>query len=611
MFLLRRIFARHERTTSAKLRIRRSEANHTNVTNFPHVAQATAYVRDVLAGRIPACKWVIKACERHVADLKRSRTSAWPYRFDEAKAERVCKFAELLPHVKGKWAKKDPITKKAPTIKLEPWQCFLIGSLFGWVKKSNGMRRFLRASAYIPRKNAKSTTACIIGWWMFAKDDEPGAEVYSGATSEKQAMEVFRSAWQMAKSKPDLPRQLGVTLTGKTDPGPMFRMAENAKFEALIGKPGDGASPHCAIIDEFHEHQDSTLHDTMKTGMGAREQPLTLIISTAGDNLAGPCREDWEDCEKLLDRIIEDDTHFAIIWTIDEGDDWTSEIALRKANPNWGVSVNAEMMLADQRTAARDAKKQGPFKTKHLNLWVGAISGWLNIEQWRKCGDDELAFSDFHGRECCVGLDAASKIDMTSMVANFRTKDGMAQFANHYIPEDTVALPENEHYRKWVADGWLIATPGARVDFTIVEEDLRAWSKLVNIQALAFDPKELNDFVNRVGLWASFDRVEIAQGPQFMSEPMKEFEALIADGKYRHEKDPVLTWMASNVVKKKARGGGPVKYYYPTKLKDSNKIDGIVAGIMALSRAMAGGSLGSSVYETRGVATVGGDEAVD
>ena len=575
-----------------------------HVSDHPHVDKANAYVADVLAGRILACKWVRKACQRHVDDLARIPDPEWPYRFDPTKAERVCKFGELLPHVKGKWARKDPITKKAPRITLEPWQCFILCSIYGWVKKANGLRRFLRASGYIPRKNAKSTTACIVGWWMFAKDDEPGSEVYSGATSEKQAMEVFRSAWQMAKANPKIPKQLRVTLTGKTDPGPMFRLGSNDKFEALIGKPGDGASPHCAIVDEYHEHLDSTLHDTMKTGMGAREQPLILIISTAGDNLTGPCRDDWSDCEKLLDGIIEDETHFAIIFTIDDGDDWTTEAALRKANPNWGVSVNPEIILADQRAAVRDAAKQATFKTKHLNMWVGAAKGWLNMEQWKKGYDAKLLFDQFAGCECWLGLDAASRIDMTSLVALFRHAGGFAVFANHYIPEETVNLPQNEQYRKWVSQGWLTATPGARVDFTIIEEDIRAWSALFNVQQLAFDPKELNDLVNRIGLWASFKLVDVMQGPQLMSGPMKELEALVATTKLRHEGDPVLTWMASNVVKKEARGGGPVKYYYPTKLKDSNKIDGIVALILALSRAILSDGSGKSVYSDRGIFTV-------
>jgi phage terminase large subunit-like protein len=195
---------------------------------------------------------------------------------------------------------------------------------------------------------------------------------------------------------------------------------------------------------------------------------------------------------------------------------------------------------------------------------------------------------------------------MTSMVVVFRRidGDGFTVFANHYIPEETSALPQNAHYRKWAASERLIVTPGARVDFTFIEDDLRAWAESFNVQQLAFDPRELNDFVNRVALWSSFERVEITQGAQFMSEPMKELEAQVAAGTLRHEHDPVLTWMASNVIRKEARGGGPVKYYYPTKAKPENKIDGIVALIMALGRAMAGGGEQKSVYETRGIEAV-------
>lgn len=556
----------------------------------PHVEKANAYARDVVAGRIPACKWVRAACQRHINDLARvERDASWPYRFDETKGERVCKFIELLPHVEGQWAAPDPKTGRAQRLILEPWQCFIVASLFGWVKKATGKRRFRRASIYVPRKNAKSTLAAGIGLWMFAKDGEHGAQVYCGATSEDQAWKVFGPAREMAKKEPDMQSGLGITVNARS----LTIEKTFSRFEPIIGKPGDGASPHLAIIDEYHEHSDPTQYNTMKTGMGARSQPLLLVISTAGDNLTGPCVDDWSDCEKLLDGVIQDETHFAIIWTIDgdgsgkEGtDNWTDARMLAKANPNWGVSVIPDGYLQDHANAIRDVKKQGDFKTKHLNLWVGARGGWLNMEQWKACADKSLTMQLFAGCEAWVGLDAASKIDMTSMTATVRHQGGYATFARHYIPEDTVALPQNAHYRKWVAEEWLIATPGARVDFTIVEEDLRKWSQILNIQQLAFDPKELNDFINRVGLWAGFQRVEVPQGAALMSEPMKEMEACIATGKYRHQGDPVLTWMASNVIRKEARGGGPVKYYYPTKAKAENKIDGIVAGIMALSRAM-------------------------
>ena len=551
------------------------------MTANSHAADAKRYAERIVAGEILACKWTKLACARHLGDLARSATEAFPYRFDEVQANRVCRFVEMLPHNKGKWAATDPKTGKPFRVVLEPWQRFVLCSIFGWVKKTTGKRRFTNASIYVPRKNGKSLLAAAIGWWMFAKDGEPGAEVYSGANSEKQAWEVFKPAREIGRLEPDLVSGTGTTINAKS----LVRIDANAKFEPVIGKPGDGASPHCAIVDEFHEAPDSTLYDTMKTGMGAREQPLLLVVSTAGENLSGPCRDDWQDCEKILDGVIEDDAHFCVIYTIDEGTDWTTENALRMANPNWGVSVNPEIILPAQKAAIRDAGKQATFKTKHTNCWVSAKSGWMNMESWKNC-TGALDIEAFAGADCWIGLDAASKVDMTSMVAVFRYEDGFDCFAKNYIPEETCALPQNAHYQKWRAQGWLTATPGARVDFTVIEDDLRAWGDRFNIQELAFDPKELNDFINRVGLWASFARVEVTQGAAIISEPMKELEALVATGKLKHNGDPVLTWMASNVIRKELRGGGPVKYYYPTKSKPENKIDGMVALIMALSRAM-------------------------
>jgi phage terminase large subunit-like protein len=547
-----------------------------------HAQRAHQYALDVVEKRLPACKWVRLACQRHLEDLERAKTADWPYRYEAAKGERVCVFGEKLPHVKGKWARKDPKTRKASRIKLEPAQCFILCSLFGWVKKSNSMRRFKFASVYMPRKNAKSMLACIIGWWMFAKDDEPGAEVYSGATSEKQAWEVFGPARQMAIAEPALAEGLGVTVNARS----LVRLGDNAKFEPIIGKPGDGASPHLAIVDEYHEHPDATLYDTMKTGMGAREQPIVLIISTAGDNLAGPCKADWDDCQKLLAGIIEEDTHFAIIWCADDGDDWTAEASLAKANPLWGISVNPEIIMPDIKAAMRDPHKQATVKTKHLNLWVTAAKGWLNLESWRRCGDSELSIDEFAGKPCWLGLDAASKVDMTSLTATFRTEKGYAVFAKNFMPEDTVSAPENRHYQAFAAKGWLVPTPGARVDFTVIEDQIREWDKQFQIQSLGYDPKELNDFINRVRIWCGFELIEITQAPALISEPMKEMEAQVASGTYQHQNDECLTWMFSNVVKKEARGGGPVKYYYPTKEKAQNKIDGAVSSIMGLRQAM-------------------------
>lgn len=538
------------------------------------------YCRDILAEKIPACKWVKLACKRHLDDLERAKSKDWPYRFDTAKAERVCSFAEKLPHVKGKWARPDPVTRKPQRLKLEPWQCFIICSVFGWVKKSNGMRRFRKGSAYIPRKNAKSTTACAVAWWMFAKDDEPGAEVYSGATSEKQAWEVFGPARQMAVNEPALPEGVSAVVNAKS----LTRPTANAKFEPVIGKPGDGASPHCAIVDEYHEHDTSDLFDTMLTGMGAREQPLILIISTAGSNLAGPCREDWKTCEQILERVpgFDDETHFAIIYTIDADDDWASEEALRKANPNFDVSVSREFLLDQLAVAKRDPRAQAVFKTKHLNLWVTAKAGYFNVQTWTQLANPALKIDDFEGQPCYLSGDWASKHDITPLVALFPRDGGRyAVFGRYYLPRGTVDLPENQHYRTWEAEGRLIVTDGNITDVERLIADAADMGRRFQVLEMPSDP-------NRA--WGVFPRLQAEGIPVIeyrntvlsMSDPMKQLDALIKAGLIEHDGDPVMTWAISNVTAQLDKKDN----VYPNKERPENKIDPVVSLIMALGRAM-------------------------
>lgn len=340
------------------------------MAQHPHVQSADGYVADVLSGAVPAGKWIKLAAKRHRCDMKAAKSKAWPYKLDADKAERVCKFVELMPHVKGRWA-----SGTAQLLRLEPWQCFALVSMFGWVHKTTGLRRFRKARLYLSRKNGKSTLASPVGLYMLAADNEPGAEVYSGATSEKQAWEVFGPAKEMAKRTPALVAKFGITVNAKS----LIRLGDMSKFEPVIGKPGDGSSPHCSITDEYHEHATNDQLATMETGMGARDQPMSLVISTAGDNLAGPCREDWLDLQKVLERVVEDDRTFGLIYAADDSDDWTSDVALRKANPNYDVSVSGEFLQAQLREAINNPRKQGHFKTKHLNMWVQARDAFINI----------------------------------------------------------------------------------------------------------------------------------------------------------------------------------------------------------------------------------------
>ena len=539
-----------------------------------HVAAADAYVAAVISGKTPACKWVRLACIRHQRDIELSETNDFPFRFDHAAAERICQFAELQPHVKGKWARTNE------TMTLEPWQCFVLCSIFGWLKKSTGKRRFRRARLYIPRKNGKSFFAAVIGLYMLALDDEPGAEIYSGATTERQAWEVFKPARMMAARSPDMCSVLGITVNA----GNLLIERDASVFKPVVRDPGDGASPHCSLTDEYHEHDTSHLLDTMETGMGAREQPLSLIISTAGTNLAGPCRDDWKTCERVLENTegFQDDAMFAMIWTIDDGDQWDTEESLIKANPNWGVSINPEGIIGELAIARRDPRKQSAFKTKYLNLWVTSKEGFFNVSQWQALADTSITPEQFKDRDCYLAGDLASKHDLVALMQLFCLPDGrFAIFGNYYLPEETINLPENQHYRNWKIGGWIKQAGDSITDLEEFKDDVQEMVREFKVLEMPSDP-------NRAwGVFPALEKegvpvVEYRNTVLTMSEPMKFLDALIRDGRIIHNGDPVLEWAISNVTARLDKKDN----VYPNKERPENKIDPVVAALMAIGRAM-------------------------
>jgi phage terminase large subunit-like protein len=551
--------------------------------------RANQYARAVVAGKVPACKWVKLACKRHLNDLERAKTAAFRFRFDEKKADRACKFIEALPHTKGKWAAKGEL------IVLGPWQVFVVCCLLGWLEKGTGFYRFRDALILIPRKNGKSTLAAAIALYKFCADKEFGAEVYSGATSEKQAWEVFRPARLMVKNTPALQRAFQITVAAKA----LARLKDGSRFEPVIGKPGDGPSPSCAVVDEYHEHPDDTLYDSMKTGMGARDNPLLLVISTAGSDRSSPCYQLQVDGQKVLQGTIENERWFVIIFTVDEGDDWKSIGAQIKANPNYGVSVKADY-LADQLAAAlRTARKQNTYKTKHLNVWVNAAIGWMNMAALEKCVDPTLKIEDFDARECINALDLASVSDLCSRAKMFWKdieqveKDGAKKvkrhyfyFGSHYLNEKRVEETSNEAYAGWASDGFLTVTPGDTTDYGWIADEVLADSKKFNIREVAHDPWQAPPLIQAIRANPDWDQsivmLEVRQTIQNFSPAMKELEAAILDGRFHYDGDPVFTWAMSNVV----CFTDAKDNIYPRKEREESKIDPAVAAIMGQGRIM-------------------------
>ena len=533
------------------------------------------YAEGVCDGSIPAGEWVRLACRRHLDDLERED---FAYRFDEKLALRVVRFIETLPHTKGKWA------AKGERLKLQPWQKFIVGCIFGWVRKSDGLRRFREAYLEIPRKNGKSVLAAAIGLYMLVADGECGAEVYSGATSEKQAWEVFRPGKLMAQRSPALLERFGLDVNAAS----LLRMEDFSRFEPLIGKPGDGASPNCAIVDEYHEHADSDQFDTMQTGMGAREQPLMLAITTAGGNMGGPCYEKRLEAQRILRKDVEDERFFSVIYGIDKGDDWKDPEIWAKANPNLGVSVFRDYLEAQVFSAIRSAERQNSVKTKHFNVWVGAKSAWLNMEHWNNAADPDLREEDFSDALCCIGLDLATRIDICGVVRLFaREIDGKTHyyaFPRLYLPEEALISAKNATtYRGWAADGYLTVHDGAETSYSRVQEDIEADVKAFQVSEVVYDPWQATQMAQNLRE-GGIESVEMPNNAKNLSPAMRDLEAALASGRFHHPDNKVLNWMAGNVV----AAPDAKDNLFPRKETNQShqKIDGIVALLYAWARAM-------------------------
>jgi phage terminase large subunit-like protein len=567
---------------------------------YPSVNMANQYARDVLNGKILACKSIQLACQRHFNDLKISLDKDYPYRFDRELAERACRFVQLLPHSSGDLA--------GQKLKLEPWQAFAFSSIFGWVTKKTKKRRFREAYIRVARKNGKSFFAAGIGTYMFCADGENSAEVYCGATTMAQAKKVFTPARQMADRLPSLRSKFNISVWVDSLTRP-----DGSLFAPIAGKPGDGDSPHCAIIDEYHEHDTDHMYEAMTLGMGARSQPLTLIITTAGTSLESPCYDKDKQVKEMLNGHVPNDRLFGLIYELDEGDDWTDPTNFIKANPNLNVSISYDDLLAEMEVAKQVPRKVNAFKTKRLNIWVSGKAAFYNMTQWHAAADKSLRYEDFAGEDYFLGLDLAQRLDLNAGVGVFvREIEGKKHYycirPKFWVPEDTVRSTDPkiaktaDRYVKFVEMGALEATDGAEADYREILAsiiDLQEIDK-VRVSEIPIDPSgatalshELQDH--------GFEPISIRQDYTNMSPPMKELEAALAGGRFHHDGNPVLSWCISNVIGKNVPGSDDI--VRPTKGDKQSKIDGATALFMAIGRAMLNGRASNqSVYDEEDVA---------
>ncbi len=469
--------------------------------------------------------------------------------------------------------------------------------VFGW-KRKDGTRRFRTAYVEVPRKDGKTTWAAGLGLLLTIGDNEPGAEVYSSATKRDQAKICHDIAVSMVKQSNALQRFVGLYRHN------IHCERLGSKFEPLgaDGDTLDGLNPHGNIIDELHAHKNRKVWDVLDTGMGARRQPLTIVITTAGTfDLQSIGWEQHDYASKVLDGTIEDETYFAYIAAADPEDDWKDPRTWYKANPNLGISLKEDYLAQQCKKAQESVGFLNTFLRLHLNIWTSQITRWLDMDVWRACANP-ISEVELKGRVCYGGLDLASKIDLTAWAMVFPHEDSFDVLMRFFLPDDDIQKRikrDRAPYDRWAKDGFLTLTPGNVTDYGFIMEQIVRDSEAFSLQEVGFDPWN----ATQVGITLQDDHgikmVEMRQGYFTLSGPTKELERLLLGSKIRHGGNPVLSWNASNVAVKTDEN----ENVRPVKDKSTGRIDGIMALIMALGRASFMDD-STSVYSERGLLTV-------
>jgi len=499
--------------------------------------------------------------------------------FDEEAAGNALAFIEeCCTHVKGELAR-EPFV-------LKPWQRAMVANLFGW-KRKDGTRRYREALVYVPRKNGKTTLlAAIIAYVLFA-DGEPGAELYSAAADRDQAKLVFAQVKGMVHNEPVLESAATVYQNSVVVGG--------SSYKAISAEAGTkhGYNSHLVVVDELHAQPNRELVDVLMTSTGARRQPLTIHITTADFDRESICNEKHDYACKVRDGIIEDPAFLPVIYEASIDDDWTDPEIWAKANPNLGVSVSEEYIAHECKRAQESPTFENTFKRLHLNIKTEQDVRWLPMEAWDACGA-EAALPD--GGPCWAGLDLSATTDATACVLAARDLDTYILDAHFWIPADKAREREKRDrvpYLTWARQGFITLTEGNVVDYEVVRRDINALARKYRIVELAADPWNAYHLLDEMQAQDGLNVLEHRQGFVSMSGPTKEFEKAVLSNKIRHGDNPVLRWMASNVTVE-TDASGNIK---PSKKKSTEKIDGIVAAIMAVGRA-AMNDTGGSYYDT-------------
>jgi len=567
----------------------------------PKVHVVTQYARDVVDGTIVAGRAVRLAGQRHLDDLEHGAERG--LYFDEAAADRVIEFFSHLRLAEGQHSGKPCV--------LSPWQCFVVGSLFGW-KGEDGFRRFRLAYIESGKGSGKSPMLAGIGLYMLMADGENAAECYTAAVTRDQATISFRDAKLMAEASPALMKRLTVLERN------IAYSATNSFMRPLSAEAHglDGKRPQYVGIDEIQEHQSPIVVDKMRAGTKGREQALIVETTNSGYDRKSVCFQHHTYSLQILEGAVQNDAWFAYVCMLDvcelhrnegmqnpkEGcascDDWTDESVWLKANPNLGVSLSWKYLRELVNEAIGMPAKAGIVMRLNFCIWTQQITKWLPIDRWLQ-GSESVTRASLKGRRCYGGLDLAKVNDLTAFVLAFppiEEGERWKLLARFWCPEEDIlvrARRDRVPYDLWTREGWIETTPGNTTDFDFIEAAIVEDNQYFALQEVAFDPWAAGELSVHLRERHGLTLVDHRQGFVSMAAPTAEFERKVRGGELQHGGNPVLDWMASNVVVI----SDPAGNLKPDKETSPERIDGIVAAIMAIGRATTAVPVRRSAYE--------------
>lgn len=541
------------------------------------------YIKAVTEGRVVVGELVRLAIERHIRDIERSKDKDFPYYFDKDEAQRVIQFAGMCRQWKSGWVGKG--------LEVQPHQAFYFGSIFGWMRKDGTGRRFRTSIKMVGRKNGKTTEAVILALYHILFDNEAGAQVYFTASKEDQAKIAFDDAVKIIKATPELKKKFKIYQKSI--------VYQNSTMKPLGSDSNtqDGFDPSWGVIDEYHAHRTDGMLNVLESGMGSRRQPMINIITTAGMRKIYPCYSDLRKTAiEVLRGIKQDESLFTLIYELDEGDDWNDPKNWIKANPNLGVCIFDDFLkMRYQKAKNMGYSTEVDFRTKNLNQWTDTAETWIPDDVWMKCDEGEV---DVSGMQAWGGLDLARSRDLSAFVLLFEGEGRYHVKTWLFLPEDSAEESQNP-YHEWTREGYLILTPGNVIDDDVIIQTIREACETYSIQEICYDRYSASNIIKTL-IADEIPMSAFGQGFVSMSEPTKQLEKLVYGQKINHMGNPVMRWMMSN-VELRTDPAGNIKI---DKGRAENKVDGIVALVMAIGANMAQEPEKVSVYESRGLLEV-------